>query len=100
MAAAKSKRAKPTVVKFVPVERAFKPMIKVRATRDLNGWANKSRGIKWHIGNGRIGMLDEETARQFMAKGFVEILEGDIKPVSEDEAAEFLAQVTTINVGG
>jgi len=87
-------------VRFVPVERAFKPQVKVRATRDLSGWANEDRRIKWHIGAGKIGCMDADAAREFQVKGFVEIIEGDVKPVSEDEAAEFLSQVTVIGLGG
>jgi hypothetical protein len=90
----------PVVIKFVPVERVFKPQVKVRATRDLSGWANREKGVKWHIRHGRIGCMDADKAREFAAKGFVEILEGDIKPVSPAEQEEFLAQVTTISVGG
>ncbi len=86
-------------VKFVAVERAFKPQVKVRATRDLNGWVSRDRRVKFHIGKGRIGFIDEDKAREWQVKGFVEILAGDIKPVSEDEAAEFLSTVTTIGPG-
>lgn len=96
---AKKRIAKPEVIKFVPVERVFKPQVKVRATRDLNGWANRERGVKWNIPAGRIGCVDEDKAREWVAKGFVELVEGDIRPISEDEAADFLSQVTTISVG-
>ena len=85
-------------VTFVPVERAFKPQVKIRATHDLNGWVDRRRNIKWHIAGGTIGYVDEETARQWMAKGYAELIEGNVRPVSEDEAAEFLAQVTRIGV--
>lgn len=86
-------------VTFAPVEQVFQPQIKVRALRDINGWANRRRRIKWHIGAGSIGYLNEDKAREFAIKGYVEILEGKVKPVSEDEAAEFLSQVTVINLG-
>jgi hypothetical protein len=92
-------------VKFVAVERAFKPQVKVRATRDMSGWVDRGektgRRVKFHIGKGRIGLMDAEHAREFAAKGYVEILEGgeQIKPVSEDEAAEILSTVTTISLG-
>jgi hypothetical protein len=87
-------------VRFVAVERAFKPQVKVRATRDLSGWANRERRVKWSIGKGRVGCLDEDVAREFLAKGYVEIIEGgeSIKPVSADEAAEILSTVTTIGL--
>jgi len=85
-------------VTFVAVERAFKPQIKVRATRDLSGWVNRDRRVKWSIPTGRIGMLDEDRAREFQVKGYVEILDGTVKPVSEDEAAEMLSTVTMIGL--
>jgi hypothetical protein len=95
----KRRRWKLKPVTFVPVSRAFKPQIKVRATRDLNGWADREQKVKWHIPTGSIGCIDAETAREFAAKGFVEILEGAVRPVSEAEAAEFLSQVTIIGPG-
>lgn len=95
-----TRKVQAPVVKFVAVERAFKPQIKVRATRDLNGWANRERGVKWSIGAGRIGCIDEDKAREFAAKGFVEIIEGNVKPCSEDELAEYASQVTVVSIGG
>lgn len=95
----KPRAAKPEVIKFVPVERVFKPQVKVRATRDLSGWADRAKGVKWHIPVGSMGCLDADKAREFWAKGFVEIIEGDIKPVTEAEMDEFLSQVTTISIG-
>ena len=91
-------RAKP--VTFVPVSRAFKAQVKVRATRDLSGWADRDKKVKWEIGKGSIGCMDHDHAREFAAKGFVEIVEGEVKPVSEAEMEEFLSQVTVIGVGG
>jgi hypothetical protein len=104
MAAKKTKVAKPRrkpdrPVKFVTVEQAFKPQVKVVATRDFSGWADRQRRIKWHIGKGKIGCIDEDKAREFAIKGYVEILDGTIKPYSEDEAAEILSTVTTIGPG-
>ena len=93
------RRRKLQPVRFVAVEKVFKAQIKVRATRDLNGWANRDRRVKWHIGAGRVGCLDEDTAREFQTKGFVEILDGTVRPVSEAEAEEFLSQVKTITMG-
>lgn len=87
-------------ITFVPVERVFKPQVKVRATRDLNGWADRARRVKWNIPAGRIGCIDADKAREFQIKGYVEILDGDVKPASEDEIAEVLSTVTTISLGG
>jgi hypothetical protein len=95
------KKASPRVkpVTFVPVERVFKAQVKVRALRDINGWANRDRRVKWHIGAGRVGYLDEDHAREFSIKGYVEVIDGSIKPASEDEVAEFLSTTTTIGLG-
>lgn len=93
------RRRKLEPISFVPVERVFKPQVKVRATRDLNGWADRDRRVKWHIAHGRVGCLDEDVAREFEVKGYVEILDGQVRPVSEDEAAEFLSTVTVLNLG-
>ncbi len=86
-------------IEFVTVERAFSPQVKVRATRDVSGWVDRRRRVKWHLGAGRMGYLDAEKAREFQVKGYVEILKGAVEPVSEDEAAEFLSTVTTLNLG-
>lgn len=94
------KRAELKPITFVTVEQVFTPQVKVRAVRDLSGWASRERRVKWEIPKGRIGCMDAEKAREFAAKGFVEVLEGEIRPVSQDELDEFLAQVTTISVGG
>jgi hypothetical protein len=95
-------RTKPVVkpVTFVPVEKVFKAQVKVRAKHDLNGWADRTKQVKWHIPAGRIGCLDEDKAREFHTKGYVEILDGSFKQVSEDEAAEMLSTVTTLSLGG
>lgn len=86
--------------RFVSLEQAFQPQVKVRATRDLNGWANRDRKIKWSIPHGRIGCIDADKAREFAAKGYVEILDGTVKPVSAGELDEMLSTVTTIGLGG
>lgn len=86
-------------VTFVPVERVFSPQVKVRAKHDLSGWADREKGIKWHIPTGRIGYIDEEKAREFFVKGYVDILDGTIRPVSEDETAEILSTRTVLSLG-
>lgn len=86
-------------IKFITVEQAFSPQVKVCATRDLNGWADRQRRIKWSIAKGAVGCMDEEHAREFAIKGYVQILDGTIKPYSEDEAAEILSTVTTLTLG-
>jgi hypothetical protein len=94
------KREKLVPVKFVPVSKAFKRQVKVVANRDLNGWVDRGRKIKWGIPAHKPVWIDEDRAREFATKGYVEIIEGKVKPVSPDEAAEFLSQVTVIGMGG
>lgn len=91
------KRTKPEVVKFVPVERAFKAQIKVKALLDINGPV--APGVKFHAPAGRIAYVDEDTARVWAAKGYVEILDGTVKPVSPDELAELTSKDATISLG-
>ena len=89
-------------VKIVRSSEAFQPQVKVRATRDLNGWVDRGgrsgRPVKWAIPQGRLGFLDADRAREFAAKGYVEIIEGKIKPVSPSELEEYRSQMTTIGV--
>lgn len=93
---------KPEIVRpitFAPIRKAFKPQVKVQALKDLNGWANRERRVKWHISKGSVGCIDADKAREFQVKGYVRIIEGEVEPVSEDEAAEMLATVKTITLG-
>lgn len=92
------RRQREIPISFVPVERVFQPQVRVRSLVDLSGWASRDRRVKWSISAGRIGCLDADKAREFQTKGYVELLDGEVKPVSEDEAAEFLSTVTTITV--
>lgn len=85
-------------VTFVPVERVFKAQIKVRALNDISGWADRRRKVKYEIGAGKIGYLDEDTARVWHAKGYIEILDGKVKPVSPDELAELTSKDATISL--
>jgi len=94
---ARAKTIKP--IRFVAVEHVFEPLIKVRALRDVSGWASRDKRIKYALGNGRIGFVDEQTAREWQVKGHIEIVSGDVKPVSPDEAAEILSTLTTIGPG-
>lgn len=93
------RRWKKETTHFVTVDQVFKPQVKVRALHSLSGWADRDRKVKWEIAKGSIGCLDEDTAREFQAKGFIEILEGSVKPVSEAEAAEFLSQIKQVGLG-
>lgn len=93
------RRRKLEPITFVPVAKAFEAQVRVQAVRDLSGWASRERRVKWHIGRNQVGYLNAEKAREFQVKGYVRILEGDVQPVSEDEAAEILSTSTTISLG-
>jgi hypothetical protein len=86
-------------ITFVPVEQVFQPQVQVRARNDINGWADKHKRIKWHIPAGAVGCLDQDKAREFAIKGYVEIIDGTVKPASEDEIAEVMSTVTVIGLG-
>lgn len=96
------RRRKLEPVKFVTVEQAFKPQVEVVALTDLSGWVDRDRKVKFHIGVGRRGCMDIDTAREFKAKGYVEIVEGQelVAPVSQDEMDELLSTKITISLGG
>jgi hypothetical protein len=94
------KRKPPVAKKFVTPAQAFKAQVKVQFTRDCSGWVNRERGIKWHAAKHKVVTMDEEHAREFAVKGYVLILDGTVKPVSEGEAEEMLQSVSTINLGG
>lgn len=70
----------------------------MRATRDMSGKTDDP-AVKFHIGKGRIGYVDADAARVWQAKGFVEILEGEVKPVSADELAELTSKDANISLG-
>lgn len=93
------KRREFDVVKFVPVERAFKPQIKVKALLDITGWLDRDKGIKFRIGMGRVGFVDADSARIWQAKGYITILEGEVEPVSEDELYELSKDDAKISLG-
>jgi len=97
--AAKKRAPRFKPITFVPVEQVFQPQVEVRAKHDLNGWADREKRIKWSIPAASVGCLDQDKAREFSVKGYVEILNGDVKPVSEDEAPEILSTVTVIGLG-
>lgn len=93
------RRQKLEPVTFVPVSKVFKAQVTVQAKLDLNGWANVEKRLKWSVGKGELFYMDEDKAREFAVKGFVRVIEGDVKPVSDDEAAEIKSTSTTITLG-
>lgn len=94
-----ARRQKLKPITFVPAEQVFKPVVKVQATRDINGWVNKKTRVKWSIPANSVAYIDAATAREFQIKGYVRILDGTVEPASDDEVAEIMSTVTTLNLG-
>ena len=97
--AAKPRAPRVRPITFVTVEQVFQPQVRVRALKSVSGWVDRRKRIKWDIPAGSVGCFDEDKAREFAIKGYVEILDGAVKPVSEDEAAEVLSTVTNVSLG-
>ena len=94
------RRRKLEPIEFVPIRHVFRQQIKVRALLDMNGWVGeKADRKKWHIGKDRTGYIDEDKAREWAAKGYVEILDGTVRPVSEDELAEMTKNDHVVGLG-
>ena len=86
-------------VEFVPVQHVFKPHFAVTMTQDVSGWVNKDKLTrkKWSLSAGQTYFVDEQTAVEFLVKGYAT---GEYpRPVSDDERAQYLSQVTTISLG-
>jgi hypothetical protein len=89
------RRAKP--LKFVTPSEAFEPQVEVRMLKDVTGWVDRGRREKFHLGAQRTYMVDEQTAVEFITKGYAA---GELpREVSEDERAEIRSVMTTIGVG-
>jgi hypothetical protein len=94
-------RSEPRPLKWVTPEEAFEPQIKVQARKSISGYVGPPKNrVKWDIPAWWVGYIDAPHAREFQVKGYVTILEGTVEPVSEQEAAEMLAQVHVIGLGG
>jgi len=75
----------------------WKPQVEVTFTRDVNGWLDQDKRIKWHFAAGSTHMVDEEHAVEFIVKGYAT---GELpREVSEDEKAELRSVMTTIGLG-
>lgn len=86
-------------MRYVPLAAAFKPQIKVLALKDINATVGSGeRRVKAVIGKGRVGYLDEPTARAWNVKGYVAILDGTVRAVSPDEAAQILSEVQRVGL--
>jgi hypothetical protein len=94
------RREKLKPVEFQPVSEVFEPQVGVIPKSDLSGWVDRRRKVKWSMSAGRKYYLNEAKAREFETKGFLDIVSGAVAPVSDDERAEFLSQVTRISMGG
>lgn len=96
-----SRREKVKVVKFVPVKKVFKPMVGIRLLVDVNGWADRERGLKWHMAAGTTEIIDKDKAREFVAKGYAEFTDPEAQQtISDDERAEHMSTVTQLTPGG
>ena len=89
-----------TPVTFAPINKVFRPQIQVRALRDIAGWADYASKTRYSMKAYTLYYIDEPTAREFEAKGYVEIVKGHVRPVSDAEREEFLSQITNIGLGG
>lgn len=82
-------------VTFAQVD--WQPQVKVKFTRDINGWLDRDRSIKWHFAAGSTHMVDEQHAVEFISKGYAT---GELpRHVSDDERAEIRSVMTTIGLG-
>ena len=85
-------------VEFITPQAIFEPQAKILMTRDVNGWAHRERRQKYHLKAGEVYYVDIDTAAEFITKGYAS---GTLpRPVSDDERAEWRAQMTTVRPGG
>ena len=81
---------------FVAPEDAFQAQTQVTMLRDVNGWLDRKKGLKWSLQKGHTYLVDEAKAAEFITKGYAN---GELpREVSDDEAAEWRAQMTTISL--
>lgn len=85
--------------RFVTAAQVWEPQAKILMTRDVTGYAGKKRdNVKYHLKSGEVYYVDVDTAAQFITKGYAV---GELpRKVSDDEAAEWRAQMTVIRPGG
>lgn len=88
-------------IEFVPVKSVFKAMVKIIPLVDLSGWASREKRQKWGMSAGQTYIIDEDKAREFVAKGYANFADRDYArrhPISEDEMHEARSQTTTLNL--
>jgi hypothetical protein len=96
MALVLPKRFRRPEVKFVRPQDAFTPQAAVTMTRDVNGWIDRKKGLKWGLQAGQTYFIDQDKAAEFITKGYAT---GELpRTVSEDEKAEWMSQVQTISL--
>ena len=82
-------------ITFVPVN--WEPQVEVTFTRDVNGWVDHGKRLKWSFAKGSTHMVDEQHAVEFIVKGYAT---GTLpRSVSDDEKAELRSVMTTIGLG-
>jgi hypothetical protein len=75
----------------------WQPQVRVKFTRDVNGWLDHDRRVQWHFAAGSVHMIDEEHAVEFIVKGYAT---GELpRFVSADEADEIRSVITVIGLG-
>jgi hypothetical protein len=90
-------------ITFVPVEHVFAPMVEIVLLRDISGWADRDRRKKWEMAAHSRHIIDEDKARDFVAKGYAKFIDpryAKRKPLSEDEIAEARSNSTVIYLDG
>jgi hypothetical protein len=89
------RRAALKPITFQPVN--WQPQVKVKFTRDVNGWLDRDQRVKWHFAAGSTAMIDEQHAIEFIVKGYAT---GELpRKVSDDEAATLRSVITVIGMG-
>ncbi len=100
-----TRRAKPMAgelepIVFEPVRRVFRAQVQIRMRKDVSGWVgDKAERRRWALRSGRLYAIDEERAREFVAKGYADFVHPPAQPISDDERAEYEAQVTRVDLG-
>ena len=90
------RRDKLAPIEFVPVKSFFKPQRKIKMRQDVNGWADRSRRLKWHLAAGQTYYIDSEKALEFIVKGYAT---GELpRPVSDSEKEHLLSEMTRIGI--
>jgi hypothetical protein len=81
-------------VRFETVD--WRPQVAVKFTRDVTGWIDQTKRIRFHFSAGRTYHVDEQHAVEFIVKGYAT---GELpRSVSDDERAELRSNMTTIGL--